>query len=96
METMPSPKMLPHMKFTKGMTKHMSPRDVALHGTEAGRSKSSFGIGSYKPKLVNFNVRGIAFNKDRETSFIETEANYRKAFPGVGQYITGLEKDWTQ
>jgi len=74
----------------------LSARDVALHGTEAGRSKTSFGIEDYKPRLVNFKVHGVSFNKDNETSFIETEANYRKAFPGVGQYQTYAEKDWAE
>ena len=57
LETLPSPKMmLPNLKFTNNMIRHISPKDVALHGTEAGRSKSSFGISDYKPRLVNFKV----------------------------------------
>jgi hypothetical protein len=78
------------------LTTRLSPRDVALHGTEAGRSSSSFGIGSYKPRLVNFDVRGISFNRDKETSFIETEARYRRPFPGVGQYTKPHEVDWAK
>ena len=49
-----------------------------------------------KPRLVNFDVRGISFNRDKETSFIETEARYRRPFPGVGQYTKPHEVDWAK
>mgnify|MGYP006200781221 CR=1 FL=1 len=55
-----------------------------------------FGVDGYKVPYLSHGVRGVAFNRDMETSFIETEARYRKAFPGVGQYNTYVEKDWKE